>query len=551
MSSCPVEDYNLAESFLGTPFQNTHAIEFIHNDVPRFGNPNNLIYLLKGTSEEQMNYIRGLLSPAIACFALFLVWALCLLYFKCRGPAKFGWLSGSRVPLPPKPKEESKVTEWENEYERIKKQHHTFKVIEIASLLIIVVAGIILCSHGVKKLIEAVFTGLDTFDLVADRLRVAAAFLDNVYDATVAVEQDAIFVLERVNGFCPRLRKSICRSIYDRSTCNTAGIEAGESILDAVTFLNQTSPFQQKLLDARDDLLNLETTINGFADDTLGINIALWLAMAFSLILSLICLSFLVALLFKMPKTVKCVQLGCTYPLFFVMVFLSFLFSLVFIVASIVLADTCYDGPLASVLKIIENNYNGKSEMILEIIKTIFGGCFEPPKRLLQNMDFVNNGVDVFSGLGSDLKGFEATRRVLCGPSEYSLDEIGNAIDETLTEYLCGGLDILNQFRGFVSCAFWYPIIGNLVNDALCYDTTDGLTGIASTQFVVVFFAGVVLTFRVALWDIDDNNLAADHDDEKNNPKSSPDESTGKGEALKEDSEEEVKGNEQEAETDS
>jgi hypothetical protein len=49
---------------------------------------------------------------------------------------------------------------------------------------------------------------------------------------------------------------------------------------------------------------------------------------------------------------------------------------------------------------------------------------------------------------------------------------------------------------------------------AICYDGTDGFAYIASTQFIIVFMAFIILTFRVAFWDVqigdrtgDDNKI--------------------------------------------
>ena len=44
--------------------------------------------------------------------------------------------------------EDLEVVNWENEYERIRAKHNELKVIVFASLLIIIIAGILLCSAG-------------------------------------------------------------------------------------------------------------------------------------------------------------------------------------------------------------------------------------------------------------------------------------------------------------------------------------------------------------------------------------------------------------------
>jgi hypothetical protein len=106
MSSSPycvipeIDDGN----FSPKAFHNTKAIKFVHQAVPRYGKPNDILLLVNGSEAEKKDYLRGLLASAITIFTIFLVWTCVLLYFKWQGPQRYGWLSGRRVPLPPKPR---------------------------------------------------------------------------------------------------------------------------------------------------------------------------------------------------------------------------------------------------------------------------------------------------------------------------------------------------------------------------------------------------------------------------------------------------------------
>jgi hypothetical protein len=92
-------------NFSPISFHNTKAIQFVHGAVPRFGKPNDILLLVNGSEGEKKDYLRGLLASAITIFSIFLVWTCVLLYFKRQGPqSSYGWLSGRRVPLPPKPR---------------------------------------------------------------------------------------------------------------------------------------------------------------------------------------------------------------------------------------------------------------------------------------------------------------------------------------------------------------------------------------------------------------------------------------------------------------
>lgn len=88
--------YTRFRSFVSTP-----AIRFAHDAAPRFGNTANITKLFVGSSEEASDYLKGLVSGAVLTALLFVVWLVLLLVFRCGGPKYFGWLSGSRIPLPP------------------------------------------------------------------------------------------------------------------------------------------------------------------------------------------------------------------------------------------------------------------------------------------------------------------------------------------------------------------------------------------------------------------------------------------------------------------
>jgi DNA-binding transcriptional regulator YiaG len=90
-------------------FRSIPAIDFSHLGSPRFGNTDDISALV-GSKEEQVAYLKGAVAGAICIFVLFLVWVCVLVYFKIRGPTKYGWLSGSRTLLPPKEGEDEDQT---------------------------------------------------------------------------------------------------------------------------------------------------------------------------------------------------------------------------------------------------------------------------------------------------------------------------------------------------------------------------------------------------------------------------------------------------------
>ena len=96
-SSCEIPtEFLIEESFTGAPdFENTVAIRWMHNNMPRFGYPRELSTLMTGTSEEQTQYKRGLIATSYAMICVFVLWSILLILFKRMGPKKAGILSGA------------------------------------------------------------------------------------------------------------------------------------------------------------------------------------------------------------------------------------------------------------------------------------------------------------------------------------------------------------------------------------------------------------------------------------------------------------------------
>jgi hypothetical protein len=181
--SCQIE--NEFDDFSPTLFQNTKQIQWVHNNVPRFGKTNDILALVTGSAEEGNDYFIGLLASSIAMFSVFLIWACILLCMKCKGPETFGWFSGRRLPFPPRPNsskgvveepadqneaepvEESPIgddgdlqmpdkmlavdkdgTEWDIRYAAVQRQHKFMKMLVFFACLMIVIGSILMSVKG-------------------------------------------------------------------------------------------------------------------------------------------------------------------------------------------------------------------------------------------------------------------------------------------------------------------------------------------------------------------------------------------------------------------
>ncbi len=138
-------------------FQNTHSIRFWHQAAIRYGNSNDIKFLIEGSESQTEDYLRGLLASSITIFSIAVVWCIFLVAFKCIGPYGVGWLSGRHIPIKPKPFEADYVKEeefqvasvsWDKKCNKIFRSHKIMKGFVIFSGLGIVASSIMLSVKG-------------------------------------------------------------------------------------------------------------------------------------------------------------------------------------------------------------------------------------------------------------------------------------------------------------------------------------------------------------------------------------------------------------------
>jgi hypothetical protein len=114
--SCQIDD-NFEVPFTRDAFRNSAAIEWMHDGPPRFGHSRNVNKFINGDASEQEDYMKGLIASSIAMFCFFFVWIVILIIFKCLGPTRVGFLSGSIMPSPAEPMSSKLSKERSNNFE--------------------------------------------------------------------------------------------------------------------------------------------------------------------------------------------------------------------------------------------------------------------------------------------------------------------------------------------------------------------------------------------------------------------------------------------------
>jgi hypothetical protein len=132
------------------------------------------------------------------------------------------------------------------------------------------------------------------------------------------------------------------------------------------------------------------------------------------------------------------------------------------------------------------------------------------PQELAEQFDFIVAAIPMVSELSTTVEASVDVLQAVCGfDSPQALVNVAN----TAGTQLCDVAEVLKSIRLYFQCENWYPLYETTVYEAMCYSGTEGFAWVASTQFVIVFMAMVVLTFRVVFYDARENANTAQVDD--------------------------------------
>ncbi|KAL3906897.1 MAG: hypothetical protein SGILL_009090 [Bacillariaceae sp.] len=443
-----------------------------------------------------------------------------LLIFKCFAPADSSnatrWLAGERLQVEEPPDKERKpyqYTEWQEHYQKIKRQLYVFRGIVLFAGLSIVVSAIVMSVGGSQSLTRTLDSARDSVGIVHGLATGAVDIIDRVVELNQNVSSEIFTLLEDVNGMCPNVRDPLCDNLEDLSTCDVSeffGDEYNEIFKGVLGHFaaGERSVIYQEIIKARDGLSDAQDIAMQIDSAASQFNWAFILSMILSLLLAALCLFIMSSLVFRMPKMMQCMKSRILMPLFVILVIFAYLFSLMFVTASIATADVCVDeGPLNNVdvrvLTLLERFQETLSPIVVEFARFYIQQCPPEllPQELVEQMDYVVAGVPAISQFSSIVRESTDLIQDVCGFSGNRTQTLLDLAD-TAQVQLCEVADILKQVRLFFQCETWYPLYETTTYDALCYGGTNGFAYIASTQFVIVFMAFVVVSFRTAFWDV-------------------------------------------------
>jgi hypothetical protein len=165
-----------------------------------------------------------------------------------------------------------------------------------------------------------------------------------------------------------------------------------------------------------------------------------------------------------MPKMMVCLQSRILMPTFVVVVIFAFVFSLLFVTASMTTADVCIYKDYSNnidmrVLTLLGRFQEALSPIVVEFARFYIQQCPPQllPKELVEQMDYIIAGVPAIKKFSSIVEESTDLSQGACGFAETDTQKLMDLAD-TAQINLCEVAEILKQVRLFFQCENWFPL---------------------------------------------------------------------------------------------
>ena len=528
-------------------FSGSSLIDILHDSIPRFGESSNITEFFVGGSQDRKSYLLGLVYFAILVICIFLLWCLVLLFFRIRGAAAHGWLSGSRMPFPPQPDkceegedeqspEDIRITTttigtndhqtWHDRYTKRVRQNYRMKIAISLACLGIIVADILMLVFGVPGLHAALGNALNALDMALGITDKGLQVLDQLVqfgDSSTLVVGSLMDILQDMRDTCPtqdELLERICTG-QPQNKCiyGSDWFEKNEIYNTVTTFLEdvdqyliwELGSFQSFLFDYQESLLWWYRTFQNLT----------WIfavALTAALLLVFMTGGIILPMLFvrdgfirKFPRTRRCIHC-CIVPAFFMLVVLSFGFALGFVLAAISLSDACHGDVDKRMFRIATEQLD-TSDLPFhrhadEFLRWYLSRCETEPGYELEK--YLWKGSRLLADLSEEIDDgalenidFDSFCNRTAGVA--ATNNFTNISDSTallvgeVSDGLCQMAGVSFEVRSLFACTTWYPLYSAIVHQSMCGSVSE-FAWVAMTQAVVVLMAMVVLTLRVVIY---------------------------------------------------
>jgi hypothetical protein len=245
-------------------------------------------------------------------------------------------------------------TEWELSVKQHQRQLARIRItvlvcgsLVVISVLTMVIAGIMNLSDASKTMTEGLDKArniaLSGAILIEDFLRNQNLLIRNIqsYRATM-------------NAFCPQIAEAVCEQLSPISNCNFTRFSESIRVFLWDIFIDLGTYTFFELTSIQNDLINTADSISSIKQGVNGFTWAFWTACVWALLLMIFTMFLMYGVILAWCEDRRQSFLQCVVtmmhhwlvvPLYIFFVFLTWVFSMIFVIGTVVTADFCYDSP--------------------------------------------------------------------------------------------------------------------------------------------------------------------------------------------------------------
>jgi hypothetical protein len=234
---------------------------------------------------------------------------------------------------------------------------------------------------GASSLVDSLDGSRNALARVGNLTQQGIDLIDRFDGTRKEAQTSAERLLENTNTICPRVRAKLCTDIFNAKDCNLQDIPYPKEIQTAITYFDGTKGLGfEEVLKFRADLVIMQEAVNDIDQKATSFNWAFGVASAFAVTLAVLCffmmIGVILAWLERLPRIFDCFRMFVIVPSFIMLVLVSWVFSMVFVIGSMALADTCINSPDRFVLTVVEKYRAQLTSIVTDfLIYYITGKC--------------------------------------------------------------------------------------------------------------------------------------------------------------------------------
>jgi hypothetical protein len=412
----------------------------------------------------------------------------------------------------------SELQDWKVEVRKVEGRLRNARIVVVVSGLCSLVFIAFFYFQGIHHLQQSFINSRATVQEAVRLADDAVALIDNYSKLQSRVLVNATEFAVEINNICPLVKPEICSNFSNTSDIFATSAELACDITDIpngsilVSFIEVGKRFLfDKLDDIQGDLEELSSIFKSADENIARFSWAYYVAAGCAGLLAVLVVFMMkgVLIAWKGKTTGGCARafrrLLRSYflvPAFLFVTFMSWVFSMIFVLGSVTASDMCVESPdprMTSLLKQFEHRFN---TVVYEFATYYVAGCpsASVPLDFEKHIAILLGYLAQVSAVSEAIKEDPSDFLDVCGGDPNTIDRLAF----TMQNQVCLLTGSLYDIQEYFACDNWHPLYRKAVYDAVCYNGTAGLHWVALSQFFIVTFAMVMLTLRVAFYELED-----------------------------------------------